>query len=144
MWLSCSKFPGLLNKDQKFLFKCSRTRVMAKTKWNLTYGTPCICIPSLLYIIWKLKKYPTIGFVQTLVLYGLMMIVPIEELTWQRIISLTYLMQYLNHNLELTNLIFYISTNKFDINTPQQSCSIWADFHFGIPFSIFALLLTLI
>ena len=26
LWLLCSKFPGLLNKDQKFLYTCSRTR----------------------------------------------------------------------------------------------------------------------
>ena len=26
LWLSCSKFPGLLKKGQKFLCMCSRTR----------------------------------------------------------------------------------------------------------------------
>ena len=42
MWLSCSKFPGLLNIGQKFLCMCSRTwENEKKTKWELTYGTPC-------------------------------------------------------------------------------------------------------
>ena len=42
LWLSCSKFPGLLNKGQKFLCTCSRTRENDKNKvgtylWDTLY-----------------------------------------------------------------------------------------------------------
>ena len=40
LWISCSKFPGLLNKGQKFLFACSRTRENDKKNGYNILGHP--------------------------------------------------------------------------------------------------------
>ena len=39
-------------------------------------------------------------------------------------------------------IFFFISKNKFDINTSQQSCSIWSDFHISFRHSIIYICIT--
>ena len=96
----------------------------------------CDSLPKVWYInfcFWR-KKYPIIGFVKP----WLCKVNWLSCKKWH----CNYIIAGYGENKIWTKLIFFISKNKFDINTSQQSCSIWSDFHISFRHSIIYICIT--